>query len=323
MKLKEHFLDLQLAEPQRGAHITIFPLLSNRLYDVHYQTMDDSINRGDLQITEISEEGKVPLLEARNNVEREILLLDSEEIIGAKQNRALNTSILLPRNKRTIIPVSCTESGRWDYNSHGFFPSRFMMPPKVRYNKMKSVSAYASKLADEELRNLQEKNSAACVFYSDQSEVWSNVEDFKFMTGSKSPTSAMKDAMEDIREDINQIIDQFPLQKSQAGVLVMQNNRVTGLDFLSQPKAYSELHKKIISSYVSESVIEKNPRNHMHKTDVARAREFLDLITESKGQTFQSAGEGVDVRYSSASYSGMALIHKNEPIHVSFLSYDD
>ena len=60
----------------------------------------------------------------------------------------------------------------------------------------------------------------------------------------------------------------------------------------------------------------------MHKTDVVRAREFLDLITESKGQTFQSAGEGVDVRYSSASYSGMALIHKNEPIHVSFLSYD-
>ena len=41
--------------------------------------------RGDLEINEINQGGEVPLLEAHNRVNEFILLLDSEEIKGAKQ----------------------------------------------------------------------------------------------------------------------------------------------------------------------------------------------------------------------------------------------
>jgi hypothetical protein len=40
-------------------------------------------------------------------------LLDGEELIGAKQNRALNLTILAPAKQVIVIPVSCVEAGRW------------------------------------------------------------------------------------------------------------------------------------------------------------------------------------------------------------------
>jgi len=73
--------------------------------------MDPSLKRGDLEINEISQGGEVPLLEAHNRVNEFILLLDSEEIKGAKQNRVLNTSILLPRKKRTTIVAPSQDAG--------------------------------------------------------------------------------------------------------------------------------------------------------------------------------------------------------------------
>jgi hypothetical protein len=54
------------------------------------------------------------------------LRLNGEELMGAKQNRGLNTTILLKPQSETIIPVSCTERGRWSYKSPVFGESERM-----------------------------------------------------------------------------------------------------------------------------------------------------------------------------------------------------
>jgi hypothetical protein len=57
-----------------------------------------------LKITELNDSGAVPQLKVMNNAELPVLILDGEELMGAKQNRIVNTSILLREKFETIIP---------------------------------------------------------------------------------------------------------------------------------------------------------------------------------------------------------------------------
>ena len=322
MKITKHLSQVRLGQPQRHANITLFPLFDARQSDLDYQTMDPSLMRGDLEINEINQSGEVPLLEAHNRVDEFILLLDSEEIKGAKQNRVLNTSILLPRRKRTTIPVSCTESGRWAYASADFQPSGNMMPKTARTHKMKSVTTTSAAVAAECAEAAIPMPAPACCYMSDQSEVWHDVADLQAKTHVHSPTSSMNDVYEAMREKVDRFTDQFDLQPKQKGVLVLKNGEILGLDMLSQPEAYSELHRKIIGSYVMDSAIDEATPTEEWADEEARAEAFMKEVTGMEGQAHESAGEGTDVRYDCPTLSGTALIHEEQLIHASFLRHD-
>jgi hypothetical protein len=40
---------------------------------------------------------------------------DGEQLVGAKQNRILNMTVLVAAETEVTIPVSCVERGRWGY----------------------------------------------------------------------------------------------------------------------------------------------------------------------------------------------------------------
>ena len=48
-----------------------------------------------------------------NPLDEAVLLYDGEELVGAKQNRILNVSVLVGAGAKMPIPVSCVEQGRW------------------------------------------------------------------------------------------------------------------------------------------------------------------------------------------------------------------
>ncbi|MCL5771395.1 MAG: hypothetical protein M1479_03860 [Actinobacteria bacterium] len=54
-------------------------------------------------------------------------MLDREEIVGTKQNRVLNATILLNKISVTTIPVSCVEAYRWSYVSKEFTASKNLL----------------------------------------------------------------------------------------------------------------------------------------------------------------------------------------------------
>ncbi len=111
-------------------------------------------------ITEVSQGGQVPNLKFTNLADGAVLLVEGEELIGAKQNRVLNTTILVRPKSELNIPVSCTEAGRWSYNSPTFSHSGHLSPWKLRRSKSSSVAAALEK-------NLGHK--------SDQAAVWNDV----------------------------------------------------------------------------------------------------------------------------------------------------
>src|SRR5262245_55208960 len=77
-----------------------------------YELASHAIAAGSLTVTEISEGGSVPNLQVDNKGPRPVLFIDGEELQGAKQNRILNTTVLIAANSKTNIPVSCVEQGR-------------------------------------------------------------------------------------------------------------------------------------------------------------------------------------------------------------------
>lgn len=84
---------------------------------------------------ELTGSGSVPELRVINKSDQPVLLIEAEEMEGAKQNWVLNTSILLKENSETLIPVSCTEECRWNCTSSQLADSGVVMPRKARVKK--------------------------------------------------------------------------------------------------------------------------------------------------------------------------------------------
>jgi hypothetical protein len=62
--------------------------------ETDYLTLDEALARRSAHIAEISEGGRVPELKFVNDGEMPVLLLDGEELLGAKQNRVRERSAL-------------------------------------------------------------------------------------------------------------------------------------------------------------------------------------------------------------------------------------
>ena len=75
-----------------------------------------------------------------NGTDRPLLLLDGEELIGAKQNRILNTTVLVAAHTEVTIPVSCVEQGRWGYRGRQLRPGDASLYASLRARKVAWVS---------------------------------------------------------------------------------------------------------------------------------------------------------------------------------------
>ena len=89
------------------------PLNDAILPAVDLESLEDALAAGTLAITEVSAEGQVSELRVKNSGENPVLILDGEELSGAKQNRIVNVTIVAPPQADIVIPVSCIEAGRW------------------------------------------------------------------------------------------------------------------------------------------------------------------------------------------------------------------
>lgn len=176
--IRDYLSTLTFGELQTFKNIAILPLFSAMNDGPEYVTLREALNQQFITITEIDQAGHVPELKVVNTSEHFVLLLDGEELIGARQNRVLNTSILLKPNSETILPVSCTEQGRWGYSSNVFSHSDVMMSQFSRFMQVQSVSA-----------SLHE----GCGFRSDQGRVWDDIIRMHARVGVSSRTGAMRD----------------------------------------------------------------------------------------------------------------------------------
>src|SRR3954466_3171738 len=131
---------IQLGDPVEHRGATIVPLFPRRQPRAEYVTLEEALPLG-FQVTEVDAAGSVPELLAVNPLDANVLLYDGEELVGAKQNRILNVTVLVPARSETKIPVSCVEEGRWSARSAHFAPSAHTAYPELRRKKAQILSA--------------------------------------------------------------------------------------------------------------------------------------------------------------------------------------
>jgi len=298
---------IEIGEPHCFEQMGVVPLTRPGEDGPAYLTMSQGFDQGVLTVEEIGESGSVPELSVVNRGELHILLLDGEEVRGAKQNRVLNTSILIAPGSKCVVPVSCTEQGRWHYTTSRFEDSEVVMAQSLRQRKQASVS-----------KNVREHQS----FHSDQDEVWEGVDTLHCLLDISSETGAMRDAYEVKQADLEKYARAFAEIRDIQGIAVFLGGKLVGLDYVSYRPAMNDLLPKLIGSYAMDALCRKE--NGHRAPDAGEVKKLLSRIGRCALEVQKSEGVGDDARLDGPDLQGAALIALNTVIHLStFIKEED
>ncbi|CAN5773566.1 hypothetical protein BH23GEM6_BH23GEM6_20950 [soil metagenome] len=295
-------LNISLANAKRHQHLTIYPLVALESPDLPFALMVDALNVGSLRISEVGS-GVVGELLAYNSGTLPILILDGEQLIGAKQNRTTNRSMLLPAGRETVIPVSCMEQGRWHDASRPFMPGKQCSPSKVR-RRAREVEAIHADSSD---------GPPLEVLRMAQVGVWSTIQEQFSKTNTQSPTGALDQLYESRDLDLANWAPQFPTVDHQVGLLAFVGGRPIGLDVIGCRRLYGRLHDRLLKGYIMDALTTRPGKG---EADPLTAQSYLDSVTVARRIPSRTIGLG---SYSvvSGDIIGGELTHERSIAHLS------
>ena len=298
MAVSDFLKSLKTGGKQYKDGLGVFPLLTDVKSDYDYITLDEALAAGSLKVTEIGS-GTVPEIRVLNSGKKDVFIMDGEELVGARQNRIVNISLIVPAESEINIPVSCVEQGRWHHTTEKFNSSRNISYANLRRNQKESV-----------MHSIREENS----FHANQSRVWNNIEEMACKMSVKSPTSAMSDIYEKEKNRIEDYRDIFKLIVGQVGAVFAIGSDIFGMDVFDREDTCKKLMPKITRSYVMEilygSKTEKQP-------GVKDVEVFLAAVAQSGFTAKKSPGKGMAVSITGKTGSGTSLVADDAVVHTA------
>lgn len=289
----------QIGELVEHRGIVVVPLYPRHDPVADYVTLDEGLAQG-LRISETSDAGSVPELVVENPLVEHVLLYDGEELVGAKQNRILNISVLVEAKTSLTIPVSCVEEGRWRQVSTTFGESPHISHAELRRRKAESQAAQP--LA----RGIA------------QGEVWDAVREKSARMHVQSPTGASSDIYRFYDRDLRALENAFPAQPGQCGAVLGIGKDIC-LDLVSRPDAFARLWPKLRTGYLLDAL----ERLDGQPTPQREIEAMITAVGQSEQSRQPSAGVGEDVRLRSENVIGSGLQHQGELIQLSAFTTED
>jgi len=324
---------LRFGTPRRHEGLCVLPLLSAAKCSAQYVLLDEAVSRGALTVTEISEAGSVPYLTAVNRGPWPVLIFDGEELVGAKQNRITNTTILVGVG-RSVLPVSCVEQGRWSRRSAVFSAGSYAAHPTLRMEKESLVRKHAA-AAPVDMRKrtrLEPQEARAARFIGAQAGVWDEVSRTSACLGVESETSALADSYETCSRDLEDYIraldfvgDDAPGQT--VGVMVFFESRFVCADFLQPAGRFEQLYPKLLRGYALEALVTSNKRDILAQSNVGHVipphdPEMAVFDAESAGWQILAELADADLQVQSAVDLGEDLRFERRSVRGSGLAWN-
>lgn len=314
ISLHEYARQLAFGEAVVFENLAMIPVMEKEARpEPGYLLLQEALEAKLARVTEVGG-GTVPELIFENLADCPVLLLGGEELVGAKQNRMLNLTILAAPHSQIVIPVSCVEAGRWRMETAEFEPSDFMAFAAVRAGSTSRVTA--------SLRMRQGRRT-------DQGEVWSVIEERSQNLGARSPTGAMRAIYQTRLTDVEKFVRAMPARPGQTGAAFLIGGEPAGIDVFDHPKTMEKMAAKLVRGYAVDALAaqraaggENAPEGSGEpgKPDGAALAEKIRqwiLALEEEGRLLiePAVGMGQDVRFENDRISAAALWAEERFVH--------
>lgn len=285
MKIIDQFMaGLHTGEPMDFNRLKIMPILVAEDRTLPFVDLEEALKKGFIVINEVSEGGSVPNLEVSNTSPEDVIILDGEELIGAKQNRIVNTTIVVPATTNLFIPVSCVEQRRWHYTSRSFESSKSMAYASLRRLKHEHVTA-----------SLKARSS----YDTDQSAIWHEVEAKVNRLATPSPNMAMSDIYEQsVDTSDDELREKVPHLEKQVGFLAFIDGNFAGGEVFGSASLCGRKLQKALRSYYLDSI------DAGVKFPAISAEQVFTQVKTAKHEPFDSIGKGTELRFEAANVQG-------------------
>jgi len=233
---KEAFKSLKFGEQQEFGNLRLTPIVIDELNPPNgFVGFDELFDKGLVEASELSASGVVGRISVENKSDSFLVLLDGEALVGAKQNRIVERSMIIAPMSSLSVPVNCVERGRWSYDRRApasFRKSDFVATPSMKMSKAAMI---------------KEK-----LDHSIQSEMWASVD----RVAASHDVSSQSDDLGEIFEKSNaeeQNALQSYIQKVTAHGFVVEGVENPFIELFCYSDFCANYCKKAAKAWLSES----------------------------------------------------------------------
>jgi hypothetical protein len=286
MKVLESFIEnLYTGEPVTVGKLKVTPVFIREERALPFLEFEEALARNLVEVTEVSEGGSVPALFVNNKADRDVMIVDGELLVGAKQNRVVNTTIVVPARETVEIPVTCVEQGRWRYSSRNFSSGDSHSYSSLRSLKHRTVT-----------QSLRESGE----YRSDQRSIWGDIRAKMNRMASPSPTMSMSDVYESnvSREEEARLAEEVKPLPRQVGYFAYVREGFAGGDVFGSPDLCRAKLSKLLRGHYLDSLdaYVEFPR--------LTVEQVVEQLRGARPEQFASVGRGTELRFEAAAVQG-------------------
>ncbi len=295
--MKANILSVQQCEA-----LTVVQLNTQPCNTFEYITLTKAMKQNLIEIRELNQSGSVNEVYVINKSRHFVFMTDGDVLSGAKQNRVLNTSVLLLPESKTVLPVSCVEQGRWSYASEKFSSTDYVIPINMRAAKSNKVMC-----------SMRSSKS----FRADQGEVWDKVAQYSSQMNVTSESNNFSDVFDQRQSAYAKFLNVFQCHQNANGLAFFIKKELKNIDVFNRTEVYEEYFPKLIKG-ASLDVYGLNYKEKMTDAEVSfKTLDMLDKLETLNPETHQGVSAGNEKRFGSDEASGFELNYNGHLIHLS------
>ncbi len=290
-------LNFNVSEPVEKNNITTFFLSSIEKNNNKYLSFSEAIAKNQVQISEVNKEGLLTKLSVSNKSSDNIIILNGELIIGTqiRQDRIVDSTVLIPGYATVLINTFCGEQYRWS--------------PRLSNKISTSESLYFSSGRANNAADINTKLSKQCRIWSEISE---KISDFNV----KSFTNSVDQIYKKKKVNVEEIVNFFKIPSEAVGVALGINHQLVNIDIFSNNCMLQIYLPKIIRSIALDSFKKISKKSYLKKKDVHRFLRQIHQANKQKRKVVEGT-LGEELQFNSESVAGSILYHKEQTVHFS------